>query len=82
MIRILSSTLMVFAAGVSAADDAAPGDNEEMTDMEFLEYLGSWDGVDAEWELFESDHAAAAAPTDDANADREQEQEEVEDSES
>ncbi len=54
--------------------------------MEFLEYLGSWDGVDAEWELFD---AAGETVTEtrseseiesDANAD--EEGKEVEDSES
>ena len=33
-------------AGLVAADD------EEMPDIEFLEYLGSWEESDADWVLF------------------------------
>ena len=27
--------------------------DEELPDLEFLEYLGSWDGTDEDWLLFE-----------------------------
>jgi hypothetical protein len=78
MIRTLSPSLLLLAAGIASADESLPDGGEESIDMEFLEYLGSWDGAEAEWELFEA--ASIDAPAKDADVD--QEQEEVEDSES
>lgn len=40
--------------GVVAAD-------EEQPDLEFLEYLGSWEGSDEEWLLFDEAEREAAA---------------------
>ncbi len=39
----------IFALGLPALAD----EEEEVTDMEFLEYLGSWDESDEEWQLLE-----------------------------
>lgn len=44
-------TLVLLAAAFPVA--AADVDEDEVTDMEFLEYLGSWEGSDADWLLFE-----------------------------
>ncbi len=41
--------------GVAAAAD------EEQPDLEFLEYLGSWEGTDEEWLLFDQIEREAAA---------------------
>ena len=39
----------VLALGIPALAD----EEEEVTDMEFLEYLGSWEESDEEWQLLE-----------------------------
>jgi hypothetical protein len=41
---VLACTLCVFA-GFTAADD------EELPDVDFLEYLGSWDESDEDWQV-------------------------------
>ena len=55
--------------GVSAA-----ADEEELPDLEFLEYLGSWESSDEEWLLFDAEDPEAAAqeqaPQNDRAADR------------
>jgi hypothetical protein len=50
----------------ASAQDAR--DAEAPPDLEFLEYLGSWQGEDDEWfviEQFEKDEAEQRAPKDD-----------------
>ena len=42
------------AAGELAGETADEVKEEPVMDMEFLEYLGSWDGADDEWLMFES----------------------------
>lgn len=60
--------LALLAAGTVAADDAerdAPPVSEELTDMEFLEYLGSWEESDADWLIFsvpEADSPTTESP--------------------
>ena len=41
---------LVFVLLVSGAALADPA--EELPDVEFLEYLGSWDGSDEDWMIF------------------------------
>lgn len=43
--RALATGLLLFCGMVLAADDEIP-------DMEFLEYLGSWEESDEEWLIF------------------------------
>ena len=51
------SLLFGFAGPATAAD-------EELPDLEFLEYLGSWEESDEDWELFR-EFAVETAPDDD-----------------
>lgn len=55
--------------GVSAA-----ADGEEPPDLEFLEYLGSWEASDEEWLLFDAEDRETAAqeeaPQNDRASDR------------
>ena len=65
--RVLRHTVacwLALASAIAVADDEQP-------DLEFLEYLGSWDDSDEDWLLFDDDGAAASAteeatPTDGA----------------
>ncbi len=45
--------------GLALAGWAQAAD-EELPDLEFLEYLGTWDGSDEEWLLFDEAEATAA----------------------
>ena len=47
--RAALAVAMLAACAPALADD----EEEAVTDMEFLEYLGSWDGSDEEWQLLE-----------------------------
>ncbi len=40
---------MIAACAPALADD----EEEAVTDMEFLEYLGSWEGSDEEWQVLD-----------------------------
>lgn len=51
------SLLVGIAGPVAAADD-------ELPDLDFLEYLGSWEESDEDWELF-NEFAVETAPDDD-----------------
>ncbi len=42
----LAAAAGVFAAGAAGADEAST------PDLEFLEYLGSWEASDEDWEIF------------------------------
>lgn len=55
--RALSSLVV----GCFAICGAAVADEEELPDLEFLEYLGSWEESDEEWLLFEDGQDQAAA---------------------
>ena len=44
-----SLALLLFLGPAESADEGA----EAVTDMEFLEYLGSWDESDEDWLLFD-----------------------------
>ncbi len=48
----------LFATLVVMAPLAAVADDEEMPDMEFLEYLGMWEESDDEWLLLDEDAVA------------------------
>ena len=65
--------LAVLCGLVSAGAGSAAAD-EELPDIEFLEYLGSWDASDEEWLLFDAEEPATAAqeqaPQNDRAADR------------
>ena len=45
------AALLVALGPAMPADEKA--ESEPVTDMEFLEYLGSWDASDDEWLLFD-----------------------------
>ena len=48
---------LLVAAAASGQD--AESDDDDFADADFLEYLGSWDGSDEEWEFFEDDTSVA-----------------------
>jgi hypothetical protein len=50
--------LCVAAASPAVLGDVEPADGEF---IEFLEYLGSWEGVDGEWEQFTAETMEPAA---------------------
>ena len=47
-------------------EEAEPKAVDASLDMEFLEYLGSWDDSDEEWMLFAGEEELPAARTDPA----------------
>lgn len=51
---MLLPLVLLVGAGVALADD------EDVPDMEFLEYLGMWEETDDEWLLFEEDGSELA----------------------
>ncbi len=55
--KSLLAVMLLGAAGLVAADD-------ELPDMEFLEYLGSWDESDEDWVLFADDGDDQEGPED------------------
>ena len=64
LLRRAAVCWLALATAMATADDDAP-------DLEFLEYLGSWDESDEDWLLFDEDGEEArandgAAPTDEA----------------
>ena len=52
--KVWLTVLLLGTAGVVAADD-------ELPDMEFLEYLGMWEESDEEWLALADDEALLAA---------------------
>ena len=58
-------TLIATTTGVARAEDE-PGLVDAEPDMEFLEYLGSWETSDDEWILFAGEDLPADARTDPA----------------
>ena len=46
-------TAVFVALAVCCAPAWADDEKEPVTDMEFLEYLGSWDETDEEWQLLD-----------------------------
>lgn len=58
MMTISARRLGIMIA-VAAACGPAIANEEEVTDMEFLEYLGSWEESDEEWTLFDEPVVAA-----------------------
>lgn len=47
--RALLSGVLLLGAGLAIAGE----EDEDSPDMEFLEYLGSWEELDEEWLMFE-----------------------------
>ncbi len=47
--------------GLIGCSVAVAADDEVMPDMEFLEYLGSWDGTDEDWVLLAAEAVAQIA---------------------
>ncbi len=45
----------IFAGALLLASSAALAADDELPDDEFLEYLGSWEGSEEEWLMFERD---------------------------
>lgn len=64
----LVSLLLVTSGGAWAEDPAedAADDADALPDMEFLEYLGSWEDSDEEWILFAGEDDMPAERTDPA----------------
>ena len=58
IVGAVASALLVVPAVVRAADAPAAA----MPDEEFLEYLGSWDGDDADWIVLQGVPSKPAAP--------------------
>lgn len=52
MNRLCRLTIAAFGSlwiATAPAEEPAPGDGEDLPDLDFLEYLGSWQGSDEEW---------------------------------
>lgn len=61
----LTALLLLLATGSHAlADEEPEAVTDELPDMALLEYLGSWDGEDEDWLLFEDDLEARSEPDD------------------
>ncbi len=62
------------ACGLVSWSVSAAADEEELPDLEFLEYLGSWESTDEEWLLFDAEDGETAvqeeAPQNDRASDR------------
>ena len=50
--------------GLSGSTGTAIADEAETPDMEFLEYLGSWEATDEDWVLFIEEDIQETAPGD------------------
>jgi hypothetical protein len=61
---VLAGVLLVTSAGAWSEDTDDGAD--AVPDMEFLEYLGSWEDSDEEWMLFAGEDDAPAERTDPA----------------
>ena len=55
MLRVAVLWVLLGCSGIVVAED------EEMPDMEFLEYLGSWEESDEDWLLFDESTGEAVA---------------------
>jgi len=66
--RWLALGLMALAGNALGDEEAAAAATavDAALDMEFLEYLGSWDTSDEEWMLFAGEEESPAARTDPA----------------
>jgi hypothetical protein len=64
--RLETALGFALALGLLGPGTAVAAD-EELPDLEFLEYLGSWEDSDEEWLLFDAE--ASAAATDDGPKD-------------
>ncbi len=65
----LAGVLLATSGGAWSADDTAPDaadDADAVPDMEFLEYLGSWEESDEEWILFAGEDDVPARRADPA----------------
>jgi hypothetical protein len=71
-LRISLVLLGFMAAPAVVAEEPAP-------DAEFLEYLGSWEGTDEDWLLFEGAARDAASGTDEEQRDSQEESPEPKD---
>ena len=58
--RSEAAVKLVVLWGLAGCCGAAAADDNELPDLEFLEYLGSWEGSDEEWLLFSEEGQAAA----------------------
>lgn len=58
LLALLAPGLFMVASGVAQAAD------DEVPEMEFLEYLGMWEESDEEWLLFEKDADRVASESD------------------
>jgi len=66
-------TLVGIAAAGLAGSPSAPAEESEEPDLEFLEYLGSWQAQDDEWVIaaeWESDEAGEADAKPEPEAER------------
>lgn len=60
-VAAIAGLLLAGATAVRAADTAAAP--PAAADADFLEYLGSWDGSDADWQVMAADTAAVRQAT-------------------
>lgn len=65
---VLAGVLLATSAGAWSEDTAEDADDgvDAAPDMEFLEYLGSWEDSDEEWMLFAGEDDAPAERADPA----------------
>ena len=52
---------LALVAGIAGFGGVAGATEDELPDLEFLEYLGSWEESDEEWLLFDAEVSTAAA---------------------
>lgn len=62
---------MVFLAVACGAHDTVPAAEEELPDLAFLEYLGSWEESDEDWLLLKELSEKPAAAQDSRHEDAE-----------
>ena len=55
--HVLTVAKVVVACGLVSCSVSAAADDEELPDLEFLEYLGSWESSDEEWLFFDAEDA-------------------------
>lgn len=65
---------LALVAGLAGFGGAAAAADDELPDIEFLEYLGSWEESDEEWLLFDAEVSTAAAAEDGQKKGREEDE--------
>jgi len=65
---------VLMLAGLAGGGHVLAEDNTDDADLEFLEYLGSWEDSEEDWLIFAGDQEAAREKKDDETKDDEKEE--------